>query len=147
MRIRRLFERFSFGSLVLLDELCSGTNPSEGEEIFELVVSLLAELEPQALVTTHFLESAQRLERQRPVAGLQFLQVELNQRLYPTYRFVSGVAPTSLAKKTAERLGVTREALLALIEEKRGQRAGLKPPAAPRPEPEPAVEQKRDLRD
>ena len=40
--------------MVLLDELCSGTNPSEGEEIFELVITLLAELEPQAFITTHF---------------------------------------------------------------------------------------------
>ena len=29
------------GAMVILDELCSGTNPSEGEEIFELVVRML----------------------------------------------------------------------------------------------------------
>jgi len=48
-----------------LDELCSGTNPSEGEEIFELVVTLLAELAPQAFITTHFLSMAARIAKAR----------------------------------------------------------------------------------
>ena len=116
LRIRRMFEQLRFGSLVILDELCSGTNPSEGEEIFELVVSLLAELEPQAFITTHFLQFASRLEQERPVSRLEFLQVELDAHENPTYGFVPGVATTSLAERTAERLGVTREALQELVE-------------------------------
>jgi DNA mismatch repair protein MutS2 len=137
LRIRRMFERLDFNSLVILDELCSGTNPSEGEGIFELVVSLLAELEPQALITTHFLEFAARLAKERPVAGLGFLQVELDENNDPTYGFVPGVAPTSLAGRTAERLGVTREALEALVrEKKREQRASLPPAPGKPPEDE-----------
>jgi DNA mismatch repair protein MutS2 len=116
LRIRRMFEQLRFGSLVILDELCSGTNPSEGEEIFELVVSLLAELEPQAFITTHFLQFASRLEQERPVSRLEFLQVELDAHENPTYGFVPGVATTSLAERTAERLGVTREALQELVD-------------------------------
>ena len=116
LRIRRMFEQLRFGSLVILDELCSGTNPSEGEEIFELVVSLLAELEPQAFITTHFLQFASRLEHDRPVPRLEFLQVELDAQENPTYGFVPGVATTSLAERTAERLGVTRDALRELVE-------------------------------
>lgn len=116
LRIRRMFEQLRFGSLVILDELCSGTNPSEGEEIFELVVSLLAELEPQAFITTHFLQFASRLEKERPVSRLEFLQVELDAHENPTYGFVPGVATTSLADRTAERLGVTREALKELVD-------------------------------
>ncbi|HET9959260.1 MAG TPA: DNA mismatch repair protein [Polyangiaceae bacterium] len=128
-RIRHTFEELDVNSLVILDELCSGTNPSEGEGIFELVVSLLCELEPQAFITTHFLEFAARLARDRPVRNLEFLQVELDARSEPTYRFVTGVARTSLAGKTAERLGVTREALTALVREKR--RTLSTPPADP----------------
>lgn len=122
LRIRRLFEELSFNSLVIMDELCSGTNPSEGEEIFQLVVSLLAELEPQAFITTHFLKFAARLRDAQPLAGLEFLQVELDAHHDPTYRFVSGVAPTSLAGRTAERLGVTREALEVLVEARKRKR-------------------------
>jgi DNA mismatch repair protein MutS2 len=143
LRIRRMFERLDFNSLVILDELCSGTNPSEGEGIFQLVVSLLAELEPQALITTHFLEFAARLSKERPVAGLGFLQVELDANNDPTYGFVPGVAPTSLAGRTAERLGVTREALEALVrEKKREQRASLAPPSSAKP-PEDELERER----
>jgi len=115
MRIRRMFEQLGQGSLVLLDELCSGTNPSEGEEIARLVLSLLPELRAQVFVTTHLLSFAARLAAERPIPRLEFLQVELDERERPTYGFVPGVARTSLAQKTAARLGVTRDELMALI--------------------------------
>jgi DNA mismatch repair protein MutS2 len=117
MRIRSLFERLPPGAVVLLDELCSGTNPSEGEQIFELVVTMFERLEPQAFITTHFLAFAARLEQQKKIAGLGFLQVELDPERRPTYQFLPGVAKTSLAAHTAERLGVTGEQLLSLIEQ------------------------------
>jgi MutS domain V len=116
MRIRELFERLPPGAMVLLDELCSGTNPSEGEEIFELVVSMLNQLRPQAFITTHFLAFAGRLEREKKIPDLAFLQVELGPDRRATYQFVPGVATTSLAGHAAERLGVTGEQLLSLIE-------------------------------
>jgi DNA mismatch repair protein MutS2 len=115
MRIRRMFEHLGVGSLVLLDELCSGTNPSEGEEIARLVISLLPELRAQVFVTTHLLSFAARLAEDRPIPRLEFLQVELGERDLPTYGFVPGVARTSLAHRTAARLGVTRDELLGLI--------------------------------
>jgi DNA mismatch repair protein MutS2 len=102
--------------MVILDELCSGTNPSEGEEIFELVVEMLARLMPQAFITTHFLVFAARLSRERNIEPLRFLQVELGPGERPTYQFVAGVATTSLASQAAARLGVTREQLLSLVD-------------------------------
>jgi DNA mismatch repair protein MutS2 len=132
LRIRRLFEELGFGSLVLLDELCSGTNPSEGEEIARLVISLLPELRSQVLVTTHLLTLAARLAEEPPVPHLEFLQVELDEQERPTYRFAPGVARTSLAHRTAARLGVTRDELLALIAAKRRAAAAQADPA-PRP--------------
>jgi DNA mismatch repair protein MutS2 len=114
MRIRQLFERTHPGSLIILDELCSGTNPSEGEEIIRLVLSLLDELQANVFITTHFLQFAKRLSDE-PSHGLRFLQVELDPQERPTYGFVPGVAQTSLAHQTASRLGVTRDELLALV--------------------------------
>lgn len=119
LRIRRLFEQVQLGSLVVLDELCSGTNPSEGEEIFELVLDLLDELGAQAFITTHFLQFASRLAAAPPLPCLEFLQVDLDPDEHPTYQFRNGVATTSLARQTARRLGVTREELSALIKEKK----------------------------
>ncbi len=116
VRIRDLFEKLPPGAMVILDELCSGTNPSEGEEIFELVVRMLTRLAPQAFITTHFLAFAARLERERSIEDLRFLQVELGPEQRPTYQFAPGVATTSLAGHAAARLGVTRDELLSLID-------------------------------
>jgi DNA mismatch repair protein MutS2 len=115
VRIRSLFEHARGGSLVVLDELCSGTNPSEGEEIFRMLLELLHELEHEVHITTHFLTFAAGLQAEASQLGLSFLQVELDATQQPTYRFVPGVATTSLAQQVAERLGVTREQLRALI--------------------------------
>jgi DNA mismatch repair protein MutS2 len=132
VRIRALFELLPPGAMVLLDELCSGTNPSEGEEIFELVVSLLSELAPQAFITTHFLSFAAGLEVDRRVPSLRFLQVDLDAEQRPTYQFTPGVAGTSLAARAAERLGVTRDELLSLVTRSR-ERAVAPPPAGGTP--------------
>jgi DNA mismatch repair protein MutS2 len=118
MRIRRLFEELEPGSLAILDELCSGTNPMEGEAIFEMVVSLLPRLRPQVFISTHFLGLAARLEAAPPAPGLAFIEVELDADERPTFGFVAGVAKTSLAHKVAARLGVTREELEKLVDEK-----------------------------
>lgn len=132
LRIRQLFEHAGVGSLVLLDELCSGTNPSEGEEIFELVLSLLEQLPARAMVATHFLDFARRLQREALTEdsplSLAFLQVEVGAHELPTYGFVPGVAKTSMAQQTAQRLGVTDSVLRALV-----QRQRLSHREAPRP--------------
>jgi DNA mismatch repair protein MutS2 len=125
LRIRKIFDDLDEGALVVIDELCSGTNPSEGEEIARLVLSLLPELGVRAFVTTHLLSFAAELSAQRPSARLEFLQVELDANEKPTYRFGPGVARTSLAQRTAERLGVTRSELLDRIAAKRLARRGV----------------------
>ncbi len=127
MRIRALFERLPPNSMVLLDELCSGTNPSEGERIVELVLGMMHKLRPQAFVTTHFLAFAQRIEQEKKVPGVRFLQVELGPDRRATYQFKPGVAQSSLAEETAERLGVTGDQLLHLIEQNL-RKHGVLPP-------------------
>lgn len=130
MRIRQLFEHLQDGSLVIVDELCSGTNPAEGESIFRLVVKLFRELRPAAFVTTHFLAFASRLANEHP--DLDFLQVELDASERPTYQFVPGVAATSLAHRTAERLGVTEEGLRAAAQANGAKVHVALPPPRPR---------------
>ena len=119
LRIKNVFENAPAGSLVILDELCSGTNPQEGEEIFLLVISLLRELTFESFISTHFLRFAKKLAADDNRLELEFLQVALDDKQNPTYQFISGVADTSLATHTAERLGITREELLKLIKKDR----------------------------
>jgi DNA mismatch repair protein MutS2 len=113
LRVRRVFERLRVGSMVVMDELCSGTNPSEGEALMQLVLEALYELAPQAFITTHFLEFAAGLAAS--TRQHRFLQAELDAYERPTYAFSEGVAKTSLAHRVAERLGVTRDSLRALM--------------------------------
>lgn len=126
LRIRRMFEKLEVGALVLVDELCSGTNPAEAEQLFRMVIELLIELRAQAFVTTHFLEFAARLETVRPLPGLEFLCVGLDVDKRPTYQFERGVAQSALAQQTAERLGVTHQELSALVHAAR-QRQSQRP--------------------
>ncbi len=120
VRLRNLFESVPSGSIVLLDELCSGTNPSEAIEIVDMVLRLLGQIRPHALVTTHFLDFASRLQSQGSSDGLAFLQAEVDDRKGATFRFIPGVAKTSLAVGTAQRLGVTFEELERLLENRAG---------------------------
>ncbi len=119
LRIRQLFETSRPGSVVLFDELCSGTNPSEAEQIIHMVLALLRELRPEVYITTHFLRFAEGLIDDAAELGLSFLQVELDEHQRPTFGFVPGVASSSLAAQTAARLGVTRADLMALVRRNR----------------------------
>ena len=119
LRIRHLFEAMGSPSLVILDELCSGTNPAEGTEIFSMVVKLLGRLETVSFISTHFLDFAHQLESEPPTPALEFLQVETDDELTSTYQFCPGVAETSLATATAERLGVSFEHLSKLIDRRK----------------------------
>jgi len=114
-RLRVMFEAMETPSMVVFDELCAGTNPSEAIEVFTHVLRLLEALRPLGFVTTHFLDFARDLAARPPVRGLEFLQVEVDAAQRSTYQFVPGVAATSLAAVMAQRLGVTFEELSAAI--------------------------------
>ncbi len=118
MRLRTLFQSVPPQSVVLLDELCSGTNPSEAIEIVEMVLRLLRQLDPIAFVTTHFLDFAEGQQSAPSIEGLSFLQAEVREDQGATFRFIPGVATTSLAVGTARRLGVTFEELEKTLEQR-----------------------------
>jgi len=118
VRIRQIFERIRRDQLVIVDELCSGTNPAEAEALIRFVLELLDRFGPLAYITTHFLEFARSLSKQPPIRHISFIQASLDRQQKPTFQFGPGVASTSLAAQTAARLGVTREDLEALIEQR-----------------------------
>jgi len=124
MRLRTLFETAPPGSVVLLDELCAGTNPSEAIEIVDTVLRLLRLVEPVAFVTTHFLDFAEQQRRSPSVDSLGFLQVEVDRNGSPTYRFIPGVAVTSLAVGTARRLGIAFDELERSLAQRLRRQAG-----------------------
>lgn len=121
LRIRRLFEEIHPHSVVLIDELCSGTNPSEAIRIIGIVLELLRRSRAIAFVTTHFLDYTHELAATPPWPELEFLQALASPTSAPTYQFAEGVANSSLAAETARRLGVTSEALHAVLDERFGE--------------------------
>jgi len=137
MRIRSLFETVGSPSMVILDELCSGTNPAEGTEIFRMVLELLGRLDTVAFISTHFLDFARGLRHDPPVPDLDFLRVESAEDLTSTYQFVCGIAESSLAAATAQRLGVTFEQLAGLIAARQHREEAEKPSSATPPATKP----------
>ncbi len=91
-------------SLVLLDELGSGTDPAEGAALGAAVLARLLELGCVSVITTH--HSALKLFGAR-TAGAVNAAMEFDlETLKPTYRFIPGRPGRSYGLDMASRLGV-----------------------------------------
>ncbi|MGE5752895.1 MAG: endonuclease MutS2 [Deltaproteobacteria bacterium] len=110
--IRRLNEILSGadrGSLVLLDEVVSGTDPREGAAIARAFLEALADREVRVLATTHFEElKGMAYEDPRFENGSMSFDEE---RLRPTYRLVLGIPGRSMGITIARALGFPEEVL------------------------------------
>lgn len=110
--VRRLNEILSgadSGSLVLLDEVVSGTDPREGAAIARAFLETLADREVRVLATTHFEElKGIAFEDSRFENGsMEFDTVNLR----PTYRLRMGVPGRSMAMEIARALRFPEEVL------------------------------------
>jgi DNA mismatch repair protein MutS2 len=107
--LRRILEEADAGTLVLLDEIGSGTDPAEGAALAGSSLVSLTRRGTLSLATTH-LGSLKDLASHSPGivnASLQFDAVTLT----PTYRFLKGVPGRSYGLAIARRLGVEPEIL------------------------------------
>ncbi len=91
-------------SLVLIDELGTGTDPQEGSALARAVVSDLVERKPLVVATTHFSE-VKAYAYERP--EIENASVEFDvETLSPTYKLLMGVPGQSNALAIAGRLGM-----------------------------------------
>ncbi|MFB6263620.1 MAG: endonuclease MutS2 [Bradymonadaceae bacterium] len=91
------------GTLVLLDELFTGTDPMEGAALATALLEELAERGATVGVTTH-LEGIKTLGLQRETFANVSMGFDL-EALEPTYRVTHGVPGSSFAIRIADRLG------------------------------------------
>ena len=110
--IRRLNEILSGadrGSLVLLDEVVSGTGPREGAAIARAFLETLADREVRVLATTHFEElKGIAYEDKRFENGSMTFDEE---HLRPTYGLRLGIPGRSMGMEIARALGFPEEVL------------------------------------
>jgi DNA mismatch repair protein MutS2 len=107
--LRGVLDDADAGTLVLLDEIGSGTDPVEGAALASAALVSLTRRGAVTLATTH-LGALKELAAQEPGivnASLQFDAATLT----PTYRFLKGVPGRSYGLAIARRLGLPRPVL------------------------------------
>ncbi|MEE8338457.1 MAG: endonuclease MutS2 [Dehalococcoidia bacterium] len=99
-----VIERAGPGSLVLLDELGAGTDPTEGAALGIAIIDRLVAAEVTVIATTHHSELKLYAHR---TEGVTNASVEFNlETLAPTYHLTIGVPGQSNALSIASRLGM-----------------------------------------
>lgn len=100
-------------SLVIMDEMGSGTDPAEGMGIAVAILEELRKSECLFLVTTHYPAVKEYAERTQDVVNARMTFDR--ETLKPTYQMVIGEAGESCAFYIADRLGMPNEMLKTAI--------------------------------
>jgi DNA mismatch repair protein MutS2 len=107
--LARIVEEATPHSLVVLDEVGVGTDPSEGASLAQAILEALAQGGARVVVTTHF-----NLLKEMAAVDPRFANacVEFDpETLAPTYRLRLGVAGVSSATAVAARMGLRSDVL------------------------------------
>lgn len=103
-KVIRIIENTSFKSLVLLDELGSGTDPKEGSSLAITIIDQLKSIGAKIIATTHYSDLKNYAYNSEGVCNAS---VEFNTNtLMPTYRLLLGVPGKSNAIEISKRLGL-----------------------------------------
>src|SRR5207248_6002038 len=108
-RIAGIFQVANAQSLILLDELGSGTDPTEGAALGRAILDELDQVGCRAMVTTHLGDlKTYAFNNERAENGAVEFDIET---MRPTYRLQIGQFGMSNALKIAKRLKLPRELL------------------------------------
>ena len=113
-KVINILNNLTFNSLVLLDELGSGTDPKEGSNLAISIVEYLLKKKSRVIVTTHYADlKAFAYDKEEIInASVEF---DTN-TLKPTYRLLLGVPGRSNAITIARGLGLNDEIINRSIE-------------------------------
>ncbi len=104
MHIHSILQNTDKGSLVLLDEVGSATDPSEGASLASVILKNLTEKKCLTIATTH-MGSLKVFAHEETGMGNGSMVFD-QETLQPTYQFQIGVPGSSYAFEIAERLGL-----------------------------------------
>jgi DNA mismatch repair protein MutS2 len=121
MRLKRVLDRVTDRSLVLLDELGSGTDPEEGAALAASVIEHLLQTGALLIVTTHLsaLKTFAVNDGRIVNASMEFDSATGQ----PTYRLISGIPGRSRAIDVAKMIGLP-SSIIASARERLGDRYG-----------------------
>lgn len=107
--VQEILEGVNKSSLVLLDELGSGTDPMEGSAFAMAVIDYLTDKKCKSLISTHYSEVKAHGYN---TDGIETASMEFNlETLSPTYRLLMGIPGESNALIIARRMGVLSEVI------------------------------------
>ena len=102
--VKEILENVTKNSLVLLDELGSGTDPIEGAAFAMSVIDFLNEKKCKSFITTHYSQVKAYGYNEE---GIETASMEFNtDTLSPTYRLLIGIPGESNALTIAQRIGL-----------------------------------------
>lgn len=103
----RIINEATDKSLILLDELGAGTDPTEGAALALSITEYIMQLGAKAVITTHYNEFK---EFALVTDGAQNASMDFNPMTYsPTYKLIIGLPGASNALIIAEKLGLKKE--------------------------------------
>lgn len=102
-----IIDGLTSNTLVLLDELGAGTDPTEGAELALSISDYIRERGAKSVITTHYNELK---EYAVTTDGVENASMDFDPTTYsPTYKLIVGTPGTSNALLIAERLGLKKE--------------------------------------
>lgn len=106
MRLKDIVDHADDSSLILIDEICSGTDPQEGSALASAILDHCIEKKAMFIVTTHqsSLKSYALNRKELLNASMEFDPVHL----VPTYTFLSGIPGNSYAFALANSIGMSK---------------------------------------
>jgi DNA mismatch repair protein MutS2 len=102
LQLKEMLDRSAPGTLLLLDELASGTDPTQGAALAQALLERMLDAGPRVVVTTHFarLKALPASDPRFAAAAVELVNGS------PTYRVVMGAMGESHALSIAERMGL-----------------------------------------